>query len=105
MVSKLTDFLMSSFISVKVSLTSLKLESTSMDCLISLVAFLNSPMARPMDLARSGNFFGPITMRAMASINSAVQQNVSGTTQLEEMANKISEVGGTLKEMVARYRV
>ncbi len=42
---------------------------------------------------------------AMLSINSAVQQNVSGTSQLEDMAKKINEVGGSLKEMVEHYRV
>ena len=42
---------------------------------------------------------------AMVSINTAVQQNVSGSTQLEDMSKQISEVGGSLRDMVNRYRV
>ncbi len=42
---------------------------------------------------------------AMASISTAVQQNVSGTTQLEDMAQRITEVGGSLKNAVQHFQV
>ena len=42
---------------------------------------------------------------AMTSISSAVQQNVSGTTHLEDMAQRITEVGVSLKKAVQHFRV
>lgn len=42
---------------------------------------------------------------AMANIESAVQQNLSGTNQLEEMARQLNQLGASLKDMVNAYRV
>lgn len=42
---------------------------------------------------------------AMVSIEQAVQQNVSGITQLEKAADKLAELGTQLKEMVRHYRI
>jgi methyl-accepting chemotaxis protein len=41
---------------------------------------------------------------AIAYIDQAMRQNVSGVTQLEEAARQISDLGISLKELVERYK-
>ena len=42
---------------------------------------------------------------AMANIAQAMDQNMAGTAQLEAEARKLDELGGSLKELIKRYRV
>jgi len=42
---------------------------------------------------------------AMSSIEQAMQQNMSGTVQLEQSAKRLEDLGLMLKEVVERYRV
>jgi methyl-accepting chemotaxis protein len=42
---------------------------------------------------------------AMGNIDQAMQQNIAGTTQLESAAKRIEELGGSLREFVARYKM
>jgi methyl-accepting chemotaxis protein len=42
---------------------------------------------------------------AMGNVEQAMQQNVAGTTQLESAAKRIEELGGSLREFVARYKM
>lgn len=42
---------------------------------------------------------------AMGNIETAIQQNVGGTNQLEAAGRKLEGLGNTLKELVARYKV
>jgi methyl-accepting chemotaxis protein len=42
---------------------------------------------------------------AMAHIAQAMDQNMAGTAQLESAARKLEELGGSLKQLIERYKV
>lgn len=42
---------------------------------------------------------------AMGNIEQAMQQNMAGTTQLESAAKRIEELGGSLRDLVARFKM
>lgn len=42
---------------------------------------------------------------AMTNIEKAVQQNLSGTSELREMVQHLDELGVSLKHLVERYRL
>ncbi len=43
--------------------------------------------------------------RAMVNIDVAMQQNLTGTSQLEAAAKELQELGEFLKEVVKRYKI
>ncbi|MCA1959266.1 MAG: methyl-accepting chemotaxis protein [Desulfomonile sp.] len=62
--------------------------------------------AQVIDTSTEQQFVGVDQVaQAMANIDQAMQQNVSGMSQLEGAARRLEELGESLKELVERYRV
>lgn len=66
----------------------------------------SSQSAQVIDTSTEQQFVGVDQVaQAMANIDQAMQQNVTGMAQLEGAARRLEELGESLKQLVERYRV
>jgi methyl-accepting chemotaxis protein len=67
---------------------------------------VSSQAASVIDTTSEQQFIGVDQVaRAMANIDLAMQQNLTGTSQLETAAKELQELGEFLKELVRRYKI
>lgn len=67
---------------------------------------VSSQAASVIDTTSEQQFVGVDQVaRAMANIDLAMQQNLTGTSQLETAAKELQELGEFLKEVVKRYKI
>ncbi len=67
---------------------------------------VSSQAAALIDASAQQQFVGVEQVAsAMTNIEQAMRQNLDGTTQLEQAAHKLQELGDSLKHIVERYRV
>jgi methyl-accepting chemotaxis protein len=67
---------------------------------------VSSQAASVIDATSEQQFVGVDQVaRAMANIDLAMQQNLTGTSQLETAAKELQELGEFLKEVVKRYKI